>query len=38
MNISAVGDKAKIAETLKKIGYEIMELDADGKPNEKKTF
>jgi zinc protease len=31
MNILLVGDKAKILEGVKKLGYEIVELDADGK-------
>ncbi len=30
LNILLVGDKAKIAEGVKKLGYEIVELDADG--------
>ena len=38
MNILVVGDKAKILESLQKLGYEIIELDADGKPAEKKAF
>lgn len=38
MNILLVGDKAKIYEGVKKLGYEIIELDADGKPVEKKGF
>jgi zinc protease len=38
MNILVVGDKAKILPTLQKLGYEIIELDADGKPAEKKAF
>lgn len=38
MNILLVGDKAKIMEGIKKLGYEIVELDADGKPIEKKGF
>jgi len=38
MNILLVGDKAKIMEGIKKLGYEIVELDADGKPVEKKGF
>ena len=32
MNVLLVGDKAKILEGVKKLGYEIVELDADGKP------
>ncbi len=31
MNILLVGDKAKILPTLQKFGYEIIELDVDGK-------
>jgi zinc protease len=31
MNILLVGDKAKIMDGVKKLGYEIIELDADGK-------
>ncbi len=38
MNILLVGDKAKIMEGVKKLGYEIIELDADGKKVEKKAF
>lgn len=38
MNILLVGDKAKILEGVKKLGYEIIELDADGKKVEKKAF
>ena len=38
MNILVVGDKAKILPGLEKLGYEIVELDADGKPLEKKAF
>jgi zinc protease len=30
MNILVVGDKAKILPGLQKLGYEIVELDADG--------
>ena len=37
MNILLVGDKAKILEA-EKLGYEIIELDADGKTIEKKGF
>jgi zinc protease len=32
MNILLVGDKAKTEEGVKKLGYPIVELDADGKP------
>lgn len=38
MNILLVGDKAKIYDGVKKLGYEIVELDADGKRTEKKAF
>ncbi|MDP4265365.1 MAG: pitrilysin family protein [Bacteroidota bacterium] len=38
MNILVVGDKAKILPGLQKLGYEIIELDTDGKPVEKKGF
>ena len=38
MNILLVGDKAKILPGLQKLGYEIIELDADGKTKEKKAF
>jgi len=31
MNILLVGDKAKILPGLQKLGYEIIELDVDGK-------
>ncbi len=38
MNILLVGDKARILPGLQKLGYDIVELDADGKPLEKKGF
>jgi zinc protease len=38
MNILLVGDKAKIYDGVKKLGYQIVELDVDGKPLEKKAF
>ncbi len=38
MNILVVGDKQKILPGLEKLGYEIIELDIDGKPMEKKAF
>ncbi|MBL0153572.1 MAG: insulinase family protein, partial [Chitinophagaceae bacterium] len=38
MNILLVGDKAKIYDGVKKLGYEIIELDADGKKVDKKAF
>ncbi|MGZ5255941.1 MAG: hypothetical protein ACXWCT_16145, partial [Flavitalea sp.] len=39
INILLVGDKAKIYDGVKKLGYEIVELDADGnKVDGKKAF
>lgn len=38
MNILLVGDKEKILPTLQKFGYEIIELDIDGNPVQKKGF
>ena len=38
MNILLVGDKAKIYEGVKKLGYEVIELDADGNTVQKKGF
>jgi zinc protease len=39
LNILLVGDKAKVLERVKKLGYEVVELDADGKKvGEKKEF
>ena len=38
LNMLMVGDKAKILPGLQKLGYPIIELDADGKPVEKKAF
>lgn len=38
MNILLVGDKEKILPGLQKLGYEIVFLDADGNPVEKKAF
>lgn len=38
MNVLVVGDKAKILPGLQKLGYEIVELDADGNPVQKKGF
>jgi zinc protease len=39
MNILLVGDKAKVLEKVKKMGYEVVELDVDGKKvGEKKEF
>lgn len=38
LNILLVGDKAKIYDGVKKLGYDIIELDVDGKPVDKKAF
>ncbi|HEX2608409.1 MAG TPA: pitrilysin family protein [Flavisolibacter sp.] len=39
MNILLVGDKAKVLDGVKKLGYEVIELDADGnKVDGKKAF
>jgi len=38
INILLVGDKAKIYDGVKKLGYEIVELDADGNKVMKKGF
>lgn len=38
LNMLMVGDKALILPGLQKLGYPIVELDADGKPVEKKAF
>jgi zinc protease len=39
MNILLVGDKTNIVPGVKKLGYEIVELDADGnKVSDKKVF
>jgi zinc protease len=38
INILLVGDKAKISDKVKKLGYEVIELDADGNKVEKKAF
>ena len=38
LNMLLVGDKAKILPGLQKLGYKIIELDADGKLVEKKAF
>jgi zinc protease len=38
MNILLVGDKAKTEEGVKKLGYPIVELDADGKVKGTKAF
>ncbi|HEX8333133.1 MAG TPA: hypothetical protein VF622_10945, partial [Segetibacter sp.] len=38
MNILVVGDKAKILPGLQKLGYEIVELDADGNLKKNNQF
>jgi zinc protease len=38
MNILLVGDKAKIIDGVKKLGYEVVEMDADGNVVDKKAF
>jgi zinc protease len=38
MNMLLVGDKAKVLTGLKRLGYEIVELDSDGNKVEKKAF
>ncbi len=38
MNILMVGDKQRIIDNVKKLGYEIVELDADGNLVDKKAF
>ena len=38
LNMLLVGDKAKILPGLQKLGYPVVELDADGKPVDKKAF
>lgn len=39
MNVLLVGDKARILPGIKKLGYEVIELDADGKKvSDKKAF
>ncbi|MFL5786896.1 MAG: M16 family metallopeptidase [Flavisolibacter sp.] len=38
MNILLVGDKAKIIDGVKKLGYDIVELDSDGNVVDKKAF
>jgi zinc protease len=38
MNILLVGDKQKVLEGVKKLGYEVVELDADGNAVNKKAF
>lgn len=38
LNIVLVGDKARILPGLEKFGYEIVELDTDGRPAGKKGF
>jgi zinc protease len=38
MNILLVGDKARILDGVKKLGYEIVELDVDGNKLDKRAF
>jgi zinc protease len=38
MNILLVGDKVKWLDGVKKLGYDVIELDTDGKLVEKKAF
>jgi zinc protease len=38
LNILLVGDKATILDGVKKLGYDVVELDVDGNKMEKKTF
>lgn len=38
INILLVGDKARILPGLQKLGYDIVELDTDGKPVQRKGF
>lgn len=38
LNMLLVGDKAKILPGLQKMGYPIVELDADGQPTQKRGF
>lgn len=38
LNILLVGDKASILEGVKKLGYDVVELDIDGNKAEKKAF
>ncbi|HEX7846804.1 MAG TPA: insulinase family protein, partial [Chitinophagaceae bacterium] len=38
MNILLVGDKQSILEKVKKLGYEVIELDSDGKKIDKRAF
>jgi zinc protease len=39
MNILLVADKQRVLDKVKKLGYEIVELDADGNPvSGKKVF
>jgi zinc protease len=38
LNMLLVGDKAKVLPGLQKMGYPIIELDADGQPTQKKGF
>jgi zinc protease len=38
LNMLLVGDKAKVLPGLQKMGYPIVELDAEGQPTQKKGF
>ena len=38
MNILMVGDKARILDGVKKLGFEVIELDVDGNKIDKKAF
>ena len=38
LNIVLVGDKESISEGIKKLGYDIVELDVDGNKVSAKTF
>ena len=38
MNILLVGDKVKTIDGVKKLGYEVVELDTDGKLKGAKAF
>jgi len=38
LNMLMVGDKAKVLAGLQKLGYPIVELDADGQPTQKRGF
>lgn len=38
MNILLVGDKARISDGVKRLGYDVVELDADGRRKDAKAF